>query len=165
MTSSRRRSVAAEPHRRAAVAAVLLLSLTAACDRGSGGPSAADCGLPTPDPAARADLIPRPFLLGGDAEVASAGKRRGGVTGVLNIRMSVQDAFPVYKRAIAQAGFELVAEDNEGFEAELYLRRGKALGSLQIRTSVCEDAAVVFVNVVKGEFTLPISTTPSPAAT
>jgi hypothetical protein len=94
--------------------------------------------------------------------VATAATRRGGVTGVLNIQMSVQDAFPVYKKAVAQAGFELVAEDNEGFEAELYLRRGKELGSLQIRTSVCEDAAVVFVNVVKGEFAQPISTTPTP---
>jgi hypothetical protein len=155
--------VTAEPRRRAAVAAIVLV-LAAACDGGPGGTSATDCGLPKPDPAARAELIPRPFLLGGDAEVASAGTRRGGVTGVLNIRMSVQDAFPIYKRAVARAGFELVAEDNEGFEAELYLRRGKELGSLQIRTSVCEDAAVVFVNVVKGEFAQPISTTPSPAA-
>jgi hypothetical protein len=83
---------------------------------------------------------------------------------VLNIRMSVQDALPLYKRAIARAGFELVGEDNEGFEAELYLKRGKELGSLQIRTSVCSDASVVFVNVVKGNFAMPISTTPSPGA-
>ena len=110
-----------------------------------------------------AELIPKPLLLGGDAEVASAARRKGGITGVLNIQMSVQDAFPRYKKAIAQAGFELVGEDNEGFEAELYLRRGKELGSLQIRTSVCEDAAVVFVNVVKGNFAQPISTTPSPS--
>ena len=154
----------AEPRRRAALAATILLTLAGACDGDGTGPAAAECGLPTPDPAARPELIPAPLLLEGDAEVASAGRRRGGVTGVLNIHMSVQDAFPLYKKAIARAGFELVGQDNEGFEAELYLRRGKELGSLQIRTAVCEDAAVVFVNIVKGNFSLPISTTPSPAA-
>ena len=143
--------------------ALLLLAL-GACDRGAGGAEPIDCGLPSPDAEARADLIPEALLLDGDAEVASAGRRKGGITGVLNLRMSVQDAFPIYKKAIAKAGFELVGEENEGFEAELYLRKGKQLGSLQIRTSVCEDAAVVFVNVVEGRFSMPISTTPSPSA-
>jgi hypothetical protein len=142
--------------------ALLVLLLAGACRDGGG--EAVDCGLPTPDPAARGDLIPQELLLDGDAEVALASRRKGGVTGVLNIRMSVQDALPLYKKAIARAGFELVGEDNEGFEAELYLKRGKELGSLQIRTSVCADASVVFVNVVKGNFALPISTTPSPGA-
>ncbi len=142
--------------------ALLLLALAGACRDGRGD-QAAGCGLPKPDPAADATLIPQELLLDGDAEVASAGRRKGGITGVLNIRMSVQDAFPIYKKAIARAGFELVGEDNEGFEAELYLKRGKELGSLQIRTSVCEDAAVVFVNVVKGNFAMPISTTPTPS--
>ncbi len=144
------------------MAAALLLLLTGGACNGSSD-VATDCGLPTPDPAARAGLIPEPFLLDGDAEVATAGRRKGGVTGVLNIEMSVQDAFPIYKRAIARAGFDLVGQDNEGFEAELYMKRGKELGSLQIRTSVCDDAAVVFVNVVKGDFAMPISTTPSPS--
>lgn len=148
----------------ALAAAVVLLLVTAACGEGGGGAEATDCGLPTPDPSAQPKLIPGPLLLDGDAEVASAGRRKGGVTGVLNLRMSVQDALPLYKKATARAGFELVGLDNEGFEAELYLRRGKQLGSLQIRTSVCEDAAVVFVNVVEGNFGMPISTTPSPSA-
>ena len=147
------------------MAALLVLPALGACGGDDGGGAADGCGLPKPDPAAKVELIPQELLLHGDAEVASARRRKGGVTGVLNIRMSVQDAFPIYKRAIELAGFELVGEDNEGFEAELYLKRGKELGSLQIRTSVCEDAAVVFVNLVKGNFALPISTTPSPSST
>ncbi len=143
-------------------AALLVLLLAGACSSGGGGETA-DCGLPTPDPAAKAELIPQELLLDGDAVVATADRRKGGVTGVLNIQMSVQDAFPIYKQAIARAGFDLVGEDNEGFEAELYLKRGKELGSLQIRTSVCQDAAVVFVNIVKGNFAMPITTSPSPS--
>lgn len=141
---------------------LLVVLFASACGDGGADP-AADCGLPTPDPAAQPALIPPELLLDGDAEVALASRRKGGITGVLNIQMSVQDAFPIYKKAIERAGFELVGEDNEGFEAELYLKRGKELGSLQIRTSVCQDAAVVFVNVVKGNFAMPITTTPSPS--
>ena len=140
----------------------LVLALAGAC--GGGGDPAADCGLPTPDPGARAELLPEPFLLEGKAEVASAGTRKGGVTAVLSIRMDVQDALPLFKDAIAGAGFELVGEDNEGFEAELYLKQGKRLGSIQIRRTVCDDVAIVFVNVVKGDFAMPIVTTPSPSA-
>ena len=149
------------------VAAFVCLALLAgACDRGgAGGSGAADCGLPTPDPRVRADLMPEPFLLEGDAEIATSRPRKGGVLGVLNLHtLSVQDAFPRYKRAVEQAGFDLVGEDNEGFEAEMYMKRGKTLGSLQIRTSVCRNAAIVFVNIVKGDFALPISTTPRPTA-
>lgn len=86
------------------------------------------------------------------------------MTGVLSIRLGVQDALPLFKKAIADADFELAAEDNEGFEAELYLKQGKRLGAIQIRRTVCEDASVVFVNVVKGDFAMPIVTTPSPSA-
>ncbi|MDQ4126288.1 MAG: hypothetical protein M3134_11935, partial [Actinomycetota bacterium] len=109
------------------------------------------------------ELLPEPFLLDGDAEVASAGRRRGGVTAVLSVALPVQDALPLYKKAISGAGFELVGEDNEGFEAELYMKRGERLGAIQIRRTLCDDVSIVFVNVVKGDFAMPIVTTPSPS--
>ena len=142
----------------------LVLLAGAACNRGGGGSDVpADCGVPAPDPASRPELIPAPFLLDGDAEVASAGRRRGGVTAVLSVDLSVQDALPLYRKAIARAGFEVVGEDNEGFEAEVYLKRGKRLGAIQIRRTLCDDVSVVFVNIVQGDFAMPIVTTPSPS--
>ena len=147
--------------RRAALA--LLLVLAPACN-GRDGEAGADCGLPTPDPAARADLIPEELLLDGRAEVATAGRRKGGVTAALNLSLSVQDALPLYRKAVGRANFEIVGEDNEGFEAEVYIKRGKRLGQVQIRRSLCEDASVVFVNVVQGDFSMPIVTTPSPSS-
>lgn len=143
-------------------AGILLLAAAAACNRGGDAAVPADCGVPTPDPAAEARLIPGPFLLGGDADVASAGRRRGGVTAVLSTPLSVQDALPVYKKALARGGFELVSEDNEGFEAELYFKQGERLGAIQLRRTLCDDVVVVFVNLVKGDFAMPIVTTPSP---
>lgn len=147
------------------IAAALLLVTGAACNGGGdGGDAAAGCGIPTPDPAAQAELVPQDLLLGGEATVASAGRRKGGVTAVLSVDLSVQDALMLYRKAVARAGFELVSEDNEGFEAELYLKQGERLGALQIRRSLCDDASVVFVNVVKGNFSMPIVTTPSPSS-
>ena len=142
----------------------LVLVACAACNRGAGSDVPADCGVPTPDPASRPELIPAPLLLDGVADVASAGRRRGGVTAVLSVPHSVQDALPFYRKAIAEAGFEIVGEDNEGFEAEVYLKRGKRLGAIQIRRTLCDDVSVVFVNIVQGDFAMPIVTTPSPSA-
>lgn len=140
-----------------------MLVVAPACS-GKGSAAPPDCGLPSPDPKARADLIPPEFLLDGRAEVATAGRRKGGVTAALNIRLSVQDALPLYRKAVARGGFEIVGEDNEGFEAEVYIRQGERLGQVQIRRSLCEDASVVFVNVVEGDFAMPITTTPSPSS-
>lgn len=144
-------------------AALALLVLGAACNGGDGSAAPEDCGLPTPDPAARADLIPEELLLDGRAEVTTAARRKGGVTAALNLPLSVQDALPLYRKAIGSARFEIVGQDNEGFEAEIYIKQGKRLGQVQIRRSLCEDASVVFVNVVQGDFTMPIVTTPSPS--
>lgn len=82
---------------------------------------------------------------------------------MLSVALSVQDALPLYKKAISGAGFDLVGEDNEGFEAELYMKRGERLGAIQIRRTLCDDVSIVFVNVVKGDFTMPVVTTPSPS--
>ena len=150
---------------RAGLAAVALSLLVAgACNEGGGGSTAADCGVPTPDPAAQAELIPEPFLLDGDAAVASAGRRRGGVTAVLSVPLSVQDALPRYRKAVREGGFEVVSQDNEGFEAEVYLKQGKQLGAIQIRRTLCDDVSIVFVNVVQGDFAMPIVTSPSPSS-
>lgn len=119
--------------------------------------------MPTPDPAARPEVIPRTFLLDGEATVTSAGSRPGGVTGVLSIETSVGDAVPLYRKAARRGGFDVVGAENEGFEAEVYVKRGKLLGAIQIRRSLCDDVSVVFVNLVKGNVALPIVTTPSPS--
>lgn len=146
------------------MAIALLLLAGVSCNRGGGAPAVpADCGVPSPDPAARPELIPEPFLLDGDADVASAGRRKGGVTGVLSVELGVQEALPVYRKAVRAAGFDIVSEDNEGFEAEVYLKQGKRLGAIQIRRTLCDDVSIVFVNIVEGNFAMPIVSTPSPS--
>ena len=106
-----------------------------------------ECGLPTPHADADAGLIPDPFLLDGQAEVIQVEVEEGRVIAGLGLRLNVDRSFDLYKAAIPEASFELLQEDNEHFEAELYIKKGKELGSLQIRGSTCPDAVIVYLNL------------------
>lgn len=135
-------------------ALVWLLVVTgafAACDRDKPPPDAppdfTDCGLPKRHPKADGALIPAPLLLGGAAEVARTEVQQGRVIAALNVPYGVGEAFGLYKKALKQADLDVLQEDNEGFEAELYLQSGKELGSLQIRSSTCDDAVIVYLNL------------------
>lgn len=107
-----------------------------------------DCGLPSPAPGLDARAIPEPFLLGGRAEPTLVEQRPGGFSAALNVPLSVSQALEAYRGALAEAGRRVVGEDNEGFEAELFVRRGDELGMIQVRRSVCEHSSVVFLNFV-----------------
>lgn len=106
------------------------------------------CGLPTPRPGADGSALPAPFLLDGAAELVRINKRPGGIVASMNIPYSVARGFQLYKEASDEAGFKLAGEENEGFEAEIYLRAGGRLASVQIRRSICSDASIVFVSIV-----------------
>jgi hypothetical protein len=132
---------------------VLLLvafAVLVACsdDENSRADIPADCGLPSPSPGLDEALIPVE-LVPPDAEISSAARRKGGITGVINLPLGVQPAFDFYREAVKRAGFKIIQLDNEGFEAELYLRRARTLGAIQVRRSVCNDASVAFVNLIK----------------
>ena len=83
-----------------------------------------------------------------DAEVWRAARERGGFIAATSVPVGVQEALEAYRPILRDQGWRVIQEDNEGFEAEIYVRRGKRLGAVQIRQSQCDDASVVFVQVV-----------------
>ena len=115
--------------------------------KAAGPPDYEACGLPGIHPKTDPDKVPEPYLLGGEAEVSRTEVEQGRLIASLSVPFSVNDAFPRFKKAISQTTFEVLQEDNEGFEAELYLRDGKELGSLQIRSSKCEDVTIAYLNL------------------
>lgn len=136
---------------------MLTVVLAGACGDGEETPSLDDglsgsCGLPTPDPVdqRRDELVPESLLPEG-AEIAKSAAERGGFITAINVPLGVQGAFDFYRKAVKQAGYESISVDNEGFEAELYLRRKNRLAAIQIRTSTCEDRSIVFVNEIVPE--------------
>lgn len=108
----------------------------------------AKCGLLTPEPGVDASALPPEFLVEG-VEVAKVLVTKKRVSAALNNPRSVTESFEVFGRAARDAGFEIVGRDNEGFEAEVYVKKGRDLGAIQIRTSQCPEASVVFVNIVR----------------
>lgn len=130
--------------------AVLLLPtlFLGACDGdGVTADDPIECGLPSPEPNTDADLIPDYFLPEG-TELVRAQAERGGYLAMINIQLGVQDALEDYHSIVSDNGFEIIQEDNEGFEAEIYLRKRKQLAAIQIRRSQCDDASVIFINLV-----------------
>lgn len=137
-------------------AALLLIAaqLLFACSGGGGeGPRALSdepCGFPSPSPGMPDTKVPEDFLIEG-SRISSGQKVAGGFVTTIDIPYSVQDALPVYREAVADAGFKLHNVDNEGFEAELYFEGDDQLGAIQIRRSTCPDASLVYVNLVSRE--------------
>ena len=105
-----------------------------------------DCGLPAPEADADPELVPAPFMLDG-VEVTQTVARRKRLIVALNVPASVQDAFAQYKKALRGSEFSVLQEDNEGFEAELYLETKTDVAVLQIRASNCADHTLVFLNL------------------
>ena len=134
---------------RSRIACALLTAavlLTACPDDNTGGNADAvpkACGLPTPELGVNASLVPTEFMLEG-MEVVKAVKTKDRLSFALNNPRSVNESFDLLRPASKRAGYKIVGLDNEGFEAEIYLKQGDRLGAIQIRGSRCPDATVVF---------------------
>jgi hypothetical protein len=134
------------------VIAFFVLATLVACSDGRGTDGsrviAGTCGFPKKTIEIDTTALPEEFVFEG-VEVANFEDRKNRLNAALNVPFGVQDALPRYRTAATGAGFELIQEDNEGFEAELYLRKGNDLMQVQIRGSQCRDAVRVFVTIVR----------------
>lgn len=100
---------------------------------------------------AKVERVPAEFLLEEpEVEVAQTYQRRDRFVATLNVKASVQESFDAYKASLDESRFDLLQEDNEGFEAELFLQRGPDFGVIQIRSSNCEDESLVILNLPSG---------------
>ena len=136
---------------RSQVALLLLLLALPGCEseepKAAGPPDYEACGLPGVHPKTDPNKVPEPYLLDGKAEVSRTEVEEGRLIASLSVPYSVNEAFPRFKAAVSETSFEVLQEDNEGFEAELYLRDGKRLGSLQIRSSTCSNVTIAYLNL------------------
>ena len=86
--------------------------------------------------------------MGGTAEVWRAARSKQSTELGLNVPLSVRQAVKDYRDAAAAMGYRVINEDNEGFEAELYLDRSEDLAVMRIRSSACDDATVFYMSIV-----------------
>lgn len=130
-----------------AAAAVALAILLAACSSETPVASDADCALPEPEESLDASLVDEAWALD-DAVATTAARDRGGFIATFNIPYPVSEGLSSYREKVAELGYEITAEDDEGFEGEIYFQGDKEVGAIQIRRSRCDDRSVAFVNVI-----------------
>ena len=131
-------------HKTVLTLAVLLALSAGACSDGPAPPAAAkpdtNCGIPSAtdkrfDPAS----VPAAFSLDGEGEIERVVESTDGYTAVVALPRSIEGAYEGYRETLPRAGYDIVGEDFEGFEAELYLRHTAGNASLQLRKTTCAD--------------------------
>lgn len=132
----------------AAVAALLLLG---ACGDGTEPDPLAACALPSPDAYVDPSEVPPRFRLDGTATVRRVSEEDGLLVFALNLPYGVQESFDRFKASLGPPRYQIVSEDNEGFEAELYLhdRKEDRLLAIQVRRPNCDEASAAFVTIDK----------------
>ena len=97
---------------------------------------------------ADAERLPSVFTLDGKAEVIGVTEDQQGYSMKLQLPMSVEEAYNAYYDNLPDAGFEVMGEENEGFEAEVYFDTGKGSGFVQVREIECSGRISSYVKVV-----------------
>ena len=124
--------------KRALIASPIAAALLFGC--GGGGNGAASGPTPCPLPSAGGD--PR-FLLDDlsldDYGVLAMTRRQGGFTRANVVsETKIVELYPPIARSLLDNGYEILSGDNEGFEAEIFFRKGKELnGNLYMREGPC----------------------------
>ena len=131
--------------------AALLLTSLVACDSGGAEEEnaaiPASCGLPSPGPKVDPSRVPKQYLLGGEAIVRKVTERNDLFVVALNVPLTVNAAYGAYLDALGPPRYQVITKDNEGFEAEIYLRDSeqKNLMAVVIRQPQCVEAVSVYI--------------------
>ncbi|MDQ4145133.1 MAG: hypothetical protein M3198_15620 [Actinomycetota bacterium] len=132
------------------VAVSLTLLISAGCSGEKVKPAAKaspSCDLPAP--AEKLDLtgVPTSFSPTG-TELSRIIRSANGFTVALNVDGSVEDAQDLYRAAVLDDGFDVLSEDFEGIEAELYLQRNKEYATVRIISTACPSTSRAYVQLV-----------------
>lgn len=132
------------------VAALVVLAIAAGCTddqkAGEAGLSGT-CGLRKIAKNVDESAVGEEFLLDG-VEIARTQRLRGRFIATINAPYAVNDAYREYQDQVKEAGWDIVSQETEGFEAEIYISDERRLAAVQIRTSTCEGKVVVYVSIV-----------------
>jgi hypothetical protein len=135
---------------RKVAAGLLCLIAAVGCDSGGAteeGTIPAECGLPSPGPKVDASGVPKQYLLDGAAIVRKVTEQDDLYVVALNVPLTVNAAYGAYLDALSAPRYKVITKENEGFEAEIYLRDVEAenLMAVQIRQPQCVEAVAVYI--------------------
>jgi len=119
----------------ALVCACAVLFGLAACSSDAGGLAQACEPL---EPASNLSVLPQGISLDEYGTVVRARERNGFVGARAVAEGEVDKLYTPLLELLQDGGYEIVGEDNEGFEAEIYFTRAANTGSLILRQGECE---------------------------
>jgi hypothetical protein len=121
-----------------ASALAVALSL-AGCSSGPRGPRYSSCAEPLS--AAKSITLPDDLPMVDEVELTNVKRERGfiAVTGVVTDR-TVNDLYQPMARSVERNGFDILGQENEGFEAEVYFARATDVaGIASLRRGPCPE--------------------------
>jgi hypothetical protein len=116
------------------------LVVLASCDSGKG---ALTHECERPEPASDLSALPEGLELDDLGTVVRAGEAHGFVSARAIAADGVEGLYPPMTKLLRKSGFEIVGEDNEGFEAEIYFTRGIDTGSVLLRQGNCGATSII----------------------
>lgn len=123
---------------------LLVAGLTPACG-GDAAPTAAPAptSCPIPETSSDAGKVPSVLQLDDHSTITEVSRRRGALGVVAVSEKTVVELYPPLARAVLDAGYSIVASDNEGFEAEIYFGDDTTTGAYRLREGPCKDQVTV----------------------
>jgi len=93
-------------------------------------------------------LLPEGLDLTEYGVLAEAESNRGFVTARVVSETQIVELYPPIARSLVDNGFEILSGDNEGFEAEIFFKRGRyEAGNLYMREGPCTDQVTLRLSV------------------
>jgi hypothetical protein len=130
-------------------AAVLILVAGMLTGCGGGERAAQGCADPVPVGRERLDVLPSGLDLRRTGTVTQVTTGGGGYVSAIAVAEStIEETFTTFPGVLSEAGFEVVATENEGVEADLYFARGEAAtGSVKFTEGPCEGQVTTRLTV------------------
>lgn len=133
---------------RAQVASSVAALLLVGCGGGEGSVSTGPTPCPLPPPGGNEQLLPKGLELTEYGVLAEAGVSRGFVTARVVSDIQIVELYPPIARALVDNGFKILSGDNEGFEAEIFFKRGRnETGNIYMREGPCTDQVTLKLSV------------------
>jgi hypothetical protein len=125
-----------------ALCGVALLLVLGACNSDGGG-LAGECE--SPKAAADISVLPEGIALQEYGTVVRARKKNGFVGAQAVADGEVDKLYTPLLNLLKDGGYEIVGEDNEGFEAEIFFTRQASSGSLILRQGNCAGSTNIIL--------------------
>ena len=99
---------------------------------------------PTPPPIQDTSALPKELPLAEFGTVTEAGREGDNSYGEIITETTIVELYPPMARAVLDADYQILASENEGFEAEIFFAKGRKItGAYRLREGPCEDLVTV----------------------